>query len=128
MFWNISTYDCLLLFLLLGILTGFDEACNTCGLIDFNVEQAVHDRFLNDGRILAIKIVKSDSECFEECSADCRCMSFSVCGRSCRLNAGSRMLVKNALRRNPGCRYYDFPPFEVKFKTNSKCICVIIFI
>jgi hypothetical protein len=47
--------------------------------------------------------VKSDSECFVECSVDCRCMSFGVCENSCQLNAGSRKLVKNSLRHKAGC-------------------------
>ena len=100
--------------IMVEISTGSGQACDTCGRIDFNVEQAMQDRFLNDGRTLATKTLKSDTECFEECSLDCRCMSFSVCGQSCHLSAGSRMLVKNSLRHRPGCRYYDFPSFEVK--------------
>ena len=94
--------------------------CNTCGQIDFNIEQGVQDRFLDDGRKQATKIVKSDSECFVECSLDCRCMSFSVCENSCQLNARSRTLVKNSLRHKPGCRYYDFRPFEVSSSSSKE--------
>ena len=104
---------CVFFLFLVKVLTGFDQTCNTCGQIDFSVEQAVQDRFLDDGRTLATKIVKTDAECFGECSLDCRCMSFSVCGKFCHLSAGSRTLVKNSLQHRPGCRYYDFPPFEV---------------
>ena len=99
----------------LKISTGFDQTCDTCGRVEFSIKQAIQDRFLNDdGRILATKIVKSDTECFGECALDCRCISFSVCDQSCHLSAGSRKLAKNALRQKLGCRYYDFPSFEVK--------------
>jgi hypothetical protein len=110
---NIFTYNSVLYFLLMQNLAGLDQTCNTCGQIYFNVEQGVQDRFLHDGGNLATKIVKSDSECFVECSFDCRCMSFTVCENSCQLNAGSRKLVKKSLRHKSGCRYYDFPPFKV---------------
>ena len=115
MFKNISTHCLSVWFVIfLEISTGFDQTCDTCGRIGFNIQQAIQDRFLNDGRILAAKIVKSDTECFGECALDCRCISFSVCDQSCHLSAGSRKLAKNALRQKLGCRYYDFPSFEVK--------------
>ena len=113
MYGNIFTHNSVWCFILVQNLAGFDQTCNICRQIDFNVEQGEQDGFLHDGRNLATKFVKSDSECFVECSLDCRCMSFSVCENSCQLNAGSRQLVKNSLRHKPGCRYYDFPPFEV---------------
>jgi hypothetical protein len=117
MFGNICTHSSVLFFLLVQILASFHQTCNNCGQIDFNVEQGVQARFLHDGRKLATKIVKSDSECLVECSLDCRCMSCSVCENSCELNAGSRTLVKNSLRHKPGCSYYDFPPFEVSLSS-----------
>ena len=121
MFGSIFTHSSVLFSILVQSLAGFHQTCNNCGEIDFNVEQGVQDRFLDDGRKLMTKIVKSDSECFVECSVDCRCMSFSVCENSCQLNAGSRTLAKNLLRHKPGCSYYDFPPFEVSLSSYKKC-------
>ena len=116
---NVFTHNSVLFLFLVQSFADFDQSCNTCGQIDFNVEQAVHGRFLDDGRMLTTKIVKSDAECFLECSLDCRCLSFNVCGKSCQLNAGSRKLAKNSLRRKPGCHYYDFPPSEVSSSKNK---------
>ena len=128
MFGKVFIHNSVLFLLLVGISTGFDQTCNTCDQIDFNVEQAVHDRFLDDGRNLTTKIVQSDTECFVECSLDCRCLSFSVCGKSCQLNAGNRKLAKNSLRRKPECRYYDFPSFEVSSSKNKSKSATISFI
>ena len=120
MFGNIFTHSSVFFSILVQSLAGFHQTCNTCGQIDFNVEQGVQDRFLDDGRNLATTIVKSDSECFVECSLDCRCISFSVCENSCQLSARSRQLVKISLRHKPGCRYYDFPQFEVSPSLSKK--------
>jgi hypothetical protein len=120
MFGNIFTHSSVWFFVFVQNLAGFHQTCNTCGQIDFNVKQGVQGRYLDDGRKLATKIVKSDSKCFVGCSLDCHCMSFSVCDNSCQLNAGSRTLVKNSLRHKSGCRYYDFPPFEVSSSSSKE--------
>ena len=103
-----------------------DRVCNNCNKLAFSVKWGVEDRVLDDDRELKNNTVKSDTECFVECSLDCRCMSFSVCGSSCHLNARSRNLIRGSLLRKPGCRYYDFPAFEVGFWNinNYAVICL----
>ncbi|XP_028410331.1 uncharacterized protein LOC114532941 [Dendronephthya gigantea] len=109
---NVFERSLVLLILLVQGLVGADKTCNACGQIPFHVEQGIAGRYLDDGRNLKVQSVNTHSECFSECSFDCRCMSFTVCGKSCYLNAGSRKLAKNSLLLRPGCRYYDFPVFE----------------
>ena len=87
--------------------------CSKCNKLFFNVKWGLENSILDDGRELKNITIRSDAECFAECSLDCRCMSFSVCGSSCHLNGGSRNLVRGSLFHKSGCRYFDFPAFEV---------------
>ena len=89
------------------------RVCNKCSKLLFNVKWGLENSILDDGRELKNMTIRSDTECFAECALDCRCMSFSICGNSCHLNAGSRSLGRGSLFYKSGCRYYDFPAFEV---------------
>lgn len=116
---NVFGRSLVILILLGQSLVGSDQTCNACGQIPFNVKQGMRGGFLDDGRNLKIPSVSTHSECFAECSFDCRCMSFTVCGGLCYLNAGSRKLAKNSLLLRPGCSYYDFPGFKVSQSYNT---------
>ena len=104
------------------------RVCNKCSKLVFNVKWGLENSILDDGGELQNMTIRSDAECFAECSFDCRCMSFSVCGDTCHLNAGSRNLVRGSLFYKSGCRYYDFPAFEVGRFTNFKIYAEIIYL
>lgn len=91
----------------------FQQHCNSCTRIEFNVKDGVPDKIFPADRVYEMKAVQSITECFVECSLDCRCMSFSVCGMSCHLNSGNQNLTRSPLVHKPGCRYYDFPSPKV---------------
>ena len=90
--------------------------CTSSTRREFSVKDGVKDRRLEDKTMFKTTKVDMDSQCFSECSNDCRCLSFNVCGQICQLNAGTRILGRNSLRVRHGCRYYDLPQEKVNLQ------------
>ena len=88
----------------------------SCSRMSFNVKNVIRDRALEGDRRLKNMVVENDPQCFSECSKDCKCLSFNVCGKTCQLNQANRMLARNSFRVKVGCRYYDMPIAKVRGK------------
>lgn len=98
------------------ISTVVSSTCTFSTQRKFNVKDGVQDRILENKMMFKTTKVDVDPQCFSECSNDCRCLSFNVCGQICQLNAGKRLLGRNSLRVKPGCRYYDLPEEKVNLQ------------
>ena len=102
----------------------FGKTCGSCTRMTFSVKDVLNDRALEDNRRLKDTIVEHDSQCFTQCSHNCQCLSFNICGKTCQLNAANKFLAKNSLRVKPGCRYYDFPISEVRLTALNRIVLI----
>ena len=91
----------------LMLLTEGNGKSSACSTDAFHIKDGIAERALVGRTFKNSTIDGWHSECFLECTMDCRCLSFVVCGKQCQLNADKKEMRNNSLEIKKGCTYYD---------------------